>query len=120
MRGGALVSSGALVETWANAEADAGNAAASGAKPSGRPVTPASLHASTNGSTISERNCAPAWKVAVDAPVAISPESWVSAVPRLPGVRLKSGRKAGDELPAAKPASIALATARWLPDAPGD
>jgi hypothetical protein len=77
-----------------------GRSSRSGAKPSAGPLVPAMpLLPSTNGSSIMLRNWLPIWKPACCAPVAASPESWLSALARLPPVNPNTLTKPGGSAP---------------------
>ena len=92
-------------------------ASRSGAKPSAGPLVPATpLRPSTNGSSIRLRNWLPIWKPACCAPVAASPESCESALPRLAPVNPKIVTKPGGSVPPLlKKLLSELATLSWLP-----
>jgi hypothetical protein len=70
---------------------------------------------STKGSNMTPRNWFVSWNAPCCAPVAASPESSVSALPRLTPVSPKRFANAGGSMPPLlKNASIALATLHWL------
>src|SRR5215831_20503012 len=72
----------------------------SGAKPSAGPPAPAMLFLpSTKGSSMTPRNWLVSWNAPCWAPVAASPESSVSALPRLTPVRPKMFANAPGSVP---------------------
>src|SRR5215472_14318438 len=93
-----------------------GSSSRSGAKPiAPLPPAPNALRPSTKGSSMTPRNWLVSWNATCCAPVAASPESSVSALPRLTPVSPKRFANVGGSVPPLlKKALIALATLHWL------